>query len=84
MKHTDPLSAVITAEFASTNFRGGIVAAVFAMQGLGQLAAALMALIVVVAYKNELQSVPSVADCSGDCSKSVDMVRLFPYKVVEE
>lgn len=74
MKFPDPLSAVITAEFASTNFRGGIVAAVFAMQGLGQLAAALMALIVVVAYKNDLQTVASVADCSGDCSKSVDMM----------
>lgn len=35
MKRTDqsldPLSAVITAEFASTKYRGGIIAAVFAM-----------------------------------------------------
>ncbi|KAJ4325491.1 hypothetical protein N0V94_000634 [Neodidymelliopsis sp. IMI 364377] len=40
-----PLSAVITAEFSSTRYRGGIIAAVFAMQGLGQLAASLMTLI---------------------------------------
>ncbi|KAH7126906.1 major facilitator superfamily domain-containing protein [Dendryphion nanum] len=67
-----PLSAVITAEFASTQFRGGIVAAVFAMQGLGQLAASLMALIVVVAYRKELEPVRSVAQCSGSCAESVD------------
>lgn len=67
-----PLSAVITAEFSSTQYRGGIIAAVFAMQGLGQLAAALMTLIVVVAYKDQLQSVPSVSACTGQCTSTVD------------
>ncbi|KAF9735440.1 H+ symporter [Paraphaeosphaeria minitans] len=67
-----PLSAVITAEFASTRNRGGIIAAVFAMQGLGQLAAALMALVVVAAYKKDLAAVPDVASCSGDCVAAVD------------
>lgn len=67
-----PLSAVITAEFASTKHRGGIVAAVFAMQGLGQLAASLVALIVTAIYKDHLVTVPSVAACSGDCMASVD------------
>ncbi|KAK7189446.1 H+ symporter [Paraphaeosphaeria sporulosa] len=67
-----PLSAVITAEFASTRNRGGIIAAVFAMQGLGQLAAALMALVVVAAYKKDLMAVPDVASCSGDCVAAVD------------
>ncbi|KAF1995778.1 phosphate permease [Amniculicola lignicola CBS 123094] len=67
-----PLSAVITAEFASTKWRGGIVAAVFAMQGLGQLAAALMTLIVVVAYQKDLEPVRSVAECTGTCAESVD------------
>jgi len=42
------------------------------MQGLGQLAASLMALIVVVAYKSELETVKTVADCSGTCVESVD------------
>ncbi|KAJ4286986.1 hypothetical protein N0V90_012867 [Kalmusia sp. IMI 367209] len=67
-----PLSAVITAEFASTRNRGGIIAAVFAMQGLGQLAASLMALIVVTAYKSDLVSVTNVASCSGTCVAAVD------------
>lgn len=67
-----PLSAVITAEFSSTQYRGGIIAAVFAMQGLGQLAAALMTLVVVVAYKDQLQPVASVASCTGQCISIVD------------
>jgi PHS family inorganic phosphate transporter-like MFS transporter len=69
---SDPLSAVITAEFSSTKYRGGIIAAVFAMQGLGQLAAALVTLIVVVVYKVHLISIASVADCSGECAMTVD------------
>lgn len=67
-----PLSAVITAEFSSTQYRGGIISAVFAMQGLGQLAAALMTLIVVVAYKDHLQPIASVATCTGECVGTVD------------
>jgi PHS family inorganic phosphate transporter-like MFS transporter len=69
---SDPLSAVITAEFASTKYRGGIIAAVFAMQGLGQLAASLVTLVVVVAYKDHLIHIKSVADCSGQCASTVD------------
>ena len=65
-------SAVITAEFSSTRYRGGIIASVFAMQGLGQLAAALMTLIVVVAYKDHLEPVASVATCTGQCISTVD------------
>ncbi|KAH8727003.1 major facilitator superfamily domain-containing protein [Phaeosphaeriaceae sp. PMI808] len=67
-----PLSAVITAEFSSTKYRGGIIASVFAMQGLGQLAASLVALIVVVAYKSHLIPVLTIADCSGQCALTVD------------
>lgn len=67
-----PLSSVITAEFASTKYRGGTVAAVFAMQGLGQLAAALMALIVAVAYKSVLNPISTPADCNGPCVEAVD------------
>ena len=43
-----PLSSIITAEFATTRWRGAMMGAVFAMQGLGQFAASLVALIVVV------------------------------------
>ncbi|OCK89833.1 phosphate:H+ symporter [Cenococcum geophilum 1.58] len=67
-----PLSAVITAEFASTRWRGAIVAAVFAMQGLGQFAAAVMALVVTAAHRKSLEPVASVGECKGDCLKAVD------------
>jgi PHS family inorganic phosphate transporter-like MFS transporter len=49
-----PLSAVISSEFASTKIRGRMMNAVFANQGWGQFAAALVALIVVAAYKAPL------------------------------
>ncbi|OCK77952.1 phosphate:H+ symporter [Lepidopterella palustris CBS 459.81] len=67
-----PLSAVITSEFASTRWRGAIIAAVFAMQGLGQFAAAIMALVVTKAFKQDIDSIKSVSECSGQCLVSVD------------
>lgn len=42
------------------------------MQGLGQLAASLMALIVVAAYKSDLSSVRDVSSCHGECVAAVD------------
>jgi MFS transporter, PHS family, inorganic phosphate transporter len=50
-----PLSAVISSEFASTKIRGRMMTAVFASQGWGNFAAALVALIVTAAYKNGIQ-----------------------------
>ncbi|TFK88826.1 phosphate transporter [Polyporus arcularius HHB13444] len=49
-----PLSAVISSEFASTHIRGRMMTAVFANQGWGQFSAALVAFIVVSAYKSQL------------------------------
>jgi len=49
-----PLSAVISSEFAATRIRGRLMTAVFAFQGWGNLAASLVGLIVVSAYKNSL------------------------------
>ena len=69
-----PMSAVITAEFASTERRGAMIAAVFAMQGIGQAAAALMALVVTEAFKESLLTVKSVDQCGPDCIRSVDMM----------
>ncbi|KAI8075169.1 phosphate:H+ symporter [Gongronella butleri] len=51
-----PLSSVITAEFATTKRRGAMMAAVFAMQGLGQLGAALVGLVCTAAFKSAIQS----------------------------
>jgi len=49
-----PLSAVISSEFASTHIRGRLMTAVFASQGWGNFAAALVSLVVVAAYKDQL------------------------------
>jgi len=46
-----PLSAIITSEFATKKRRGAMMAAVFAMQGFGILAAAMVALIVLAGFK---------------------------------
>jgi len=51
-----PLSAVISSEFASTRIRGRMMTAVFASQGFGNFTAALVALIVVSAYKHGIAS----------------------------
>ncbi|KAG5340897.1 Inorganic phosphate transporter PHO84 [Termitomyces sp. T112] len=49
-----PLSAVISSEFASTRIRGRMMTAVFSSQGWGNFAAALVALIIVHAYKSSI------------------------------
>lgn len=51
-----PLSAVITSEFATTKRRGAMMGAVFAMQGFGILAAAVVSTIVLAAYKSSIQA----------------------------
>ncbi|ORZ01002.1 phosphate:H+ symporter [Syncephalastrum racemosum] len=51
-----PLSSVITSEFATTKRRGAMMAAVFAMQGFGQVAAGLVGLVCTAAYKSAIQS----------------------------
>jgi len=59
-----PLSAIITSEFANKKNRGAMMAAVFAMQGFGILAAAIVALIVVASFKNRIQDdVTSIDYC---------------------
>src|SRR5947208_4577423 len=49
-----PLSAIITSEFATKKRRGAMMASVFAMQGFGILAAAIVALVVLVAFKSSI------------------------------
>ena len=49
-----------------------MISAVFAMQGLGQFAAALVALIVTIAYKDTLKQAARQSECYGDCLKAVD------------
>ncbi|KAJ5633272.1 phosphate:H+ symporter [Penicillium lividum] len=67
-----PLSSVITSEFATTKWRGAMMGSVFAMQGIGQFTAAIIALIVTVGFKESLQSAKDVAHCTGYCQLAVD------------
>lgn len=50
-----PLSAVITSEYATVKTRGMMIAAVFSMQGLGQVTAAIVALVVLRSFKSSIQ-----------------------------
>ncbi|KAI1775167.1 phosphate permease [Hypoxylon cercidicola] len=67
-----PLSAVITSEFAPTRWRGAMMAAVFSMQGMGQLLAAVVALIVTASFKDAFGNAPSVDQCDYVCQVAAD------------
>lgn len=51
-----PLSATITSEWASSGRRGMMIAAVFSMQGFGNVAAALVALIVLAIFEGPVNA----------------------------
>lgn len=53
-----PLAGVITSEFASTNYRGMMIAAVFAMQGIGIMLGALVSVIVVFCFQTGIRENP--------------------------
>ncbi|KAF9201966.1 Inorganic phosphate transporter pho84 [Haplosporangium sp. Z 27] len=57
-----PLSAVITSEFATTNRRGAMMAAVFAMQGFGYLTTGIVAIILLAAFKHHIMVDPTALD----------------------
>ncbi|KAG0330272.1 Inorganic phosphate transporter pho84 [Podila humilis] len=57
-----PLSAVITSEFATTNRRGAMMAAVFAMQGFGYLTTGIVAIILLAAFKDMIIANPENLD----------------------
>lgn len=67
-----PLSSIITSEFATTRWRGAMMGSVFAMQGIGQFAAAMVSLIVTVGYKESLMQATTVDKCDGACGLAVD------------
>lgn len=50
-----PLSSVITSEFAATRIRGRMMTAVFSAQGWGTLAAAIVSLVVISAFKGNIR-----------------------------
>src|SRR5207244_4341301 len=53
-----PRSAIITSEFATASRRGAMVAAVFAMQGFGILAASIVSLVLLTADQVNLRASP--------------------------
>ncbi|KAF7547584.1 hypothetical protein G7Z17_g7640 [Cylindrodendrum hubeiense] len=67
-----PLSSIITSEFATTKWRGAMMGAVFAMQGIGQLVAALVMMFLTLGFKSQLEGAATVGECSGDCQVAVD------------
>lgn len=69
-----PLSSIISAEFSTTKWRGAIMAAVFSNQGLGQLLAGIVAMILIVGYKDSLKFANTSAECVGACIKANDQM----------
>ncbi|KAI9881192.1 MAG: acid phosphatase pho5 [Pleopsidium flavum] len=67
-----PLSSIITSEFATTKWRGAMMGSVFAMQGIGQFCAAIIALIVAAGFKESLSTASNAAQCGGVCGLAVD------------
>ncbi|QPH19226.1 hypothetical protein C2857_004402 [Epichloe festucae Fl1] len=67
-----PLSSVIISEFAPTRWRGAMISAVFSMQGLGQLMAAIVSLITTVAFKSSFIDIPDEESCDAACRVAAD------------
>ncbi|KAI6359289.1 hypothetical protein MCOR25_007125 [Pyricularia grisea] len=67
-----PLSSVITSEFAPTRWRGAMLAAVFSMQGIGQLIAAVTTLVVTVIFKESFIDIGKVSECDSTCRMAAD------------
>lgn len=71
-----PLSAIITSEFATTKWRGFMMNAVFAMQGIGQLLAGIMLLIATAGFKDSLETAATAKACTTTpaCVESIDKI----------
>lgn len=69
-----PLSATIMSEYANKKTRGAFIAAVFAMQGFGNLTAGVVSLIVSAAFKNKYNVPPYEVDPLGSTVPAADYV----------
>ncbi|KAF2966067.1 hypothetical protein GQX73_g7513 [Xylaria multiplex] len=67
-----PLSSIITSEFATTKWRGAMMGAVFAQQGIGQLTGAFVMLFLTLGFKQALSDSPGIDQCDGWCGVAVD------------
>lgn len=71
------MSSIITSEFATTKWRGAMMAAVFSMQGFGQLGGAVVMVCLTTGFKGTLNKYDKYANCTGECQVAVDkMVRI--------
>lgn len=66
------LFVLLIHRFAPTKWRGAMMAGVFSMQGIGQLAAAIVALIVTVSFKNSFLGATQLSECDYDCQIAAD------------
>jgi PHS family inorganic phosphate transporter-like MFS transporter len=67
------VSVLKLSRFAPTRWRGAMMAAVFSMQGTGQFAAAVVALITTISFKGALEDTTSSFDsCHDACQKAGD------------
>ncbi|XP_057532425.1 probable inorganic phosphate transporter 1-3 [Amaranthus tricolor] len=69
-----PLSATIMAEYANKNTRGTFIAAVFAMQGMGILASALVAMFIAAIFDNKYKPPPYNVDPLGSVPPESDYI----------
>ncbi|KAI1199034.1 major facilitator superfamily domain-containing protein [Nemania serpens] len=67
-----PLSSIITSEFATTKWRGAMMGAVFAQQGIGQLTGAFVMLFLTLGFKQALSQSPGIGQCDEWCTVAVD------------
>ncbi|KAJ8121361.1 hypothetical protein ONZ43_g2166 [Nemania bipapillata] len=79
-----PLSSIITSEFATTKWRGAMMGAVFAQQGIGQLTAAFVMLFLTLGFKEALSQSPGINQCDGctfdvgrDIEKATEDVKAY-------
>ncbi|KAI8635277.1 phosphate permease [Xylariaceae sp. FL1651] len=67
-----PLSSIITSEFATTKWRGAMMGAVFAQQGIGQLTGAFVMLFLTLGFKQALSTSSGIGHCDDWCAVAVD------------
>ncbi|KAJ5410847.1 Phosphate permease [Penicillium crustosum] len=72
-----PVTSLITSEFATTKWRGATMGAVLAIQGFGQFAAVIVALVVTVGFKQSLESAKDISHCTDACQLAVDKMWRF-------
>lgn len=69
-----PLSSIISSEFATTKWRGAIMGAVFANQAFGQIAAGIVAMVLIAAYKSQLIDANTGPECGPACRLACDQM----------